>query len=111
MFTETYLQTTDPKLPFSQLISAPILTNILVSVIFHTIVYSSFVNILSFIFTGKILSTSINYRLLLSLLVIMVFGFVARFLHVKEIYKAYNNDLDKTRKHLDKLFISWIFIS
>jgi hypothetical protein len=41
----------------------------------------------------------------------MVFGFVARFLHVKDIYKAYNNDLDKTRSHLDKLFISWIFIS
>jgi hypothetical protein len=111
MFTETYLQTTDPKLPFSQLISSPIITNILVSVIFHIIVYSSFVNLLSFIFTGKILSTTINYRLLLSLFVIMIFGFVARFLHVKDIYKAYHNDLDKTRSHLDKLFISWIFIS
>jgi len=111
MFTETYLQTTDPKLPFSEFIKAPILTNILVSVVFHTIVYSSFVNLLSFIFTGKILSMAINYRLLLSLLFIMVFGFFARFLHVKEIYKAYNNDLDKTRSHLDKLFIGWIFIS
>ena len=111
MFTETYLQTTDPKLPFSEFIKAPIITNILVSVVFHTIVYSSFVNLLSFIFTGKILSMAINYRLLLSLLFIMVFGFFARFLHVKEIYKAYNNDLDKTRNHLDKLFIGWIFIS
>ena len=111
MFTETYLQTTDPKLPFSELISSRIITNILVSVVFHTILYASFVNLLNFIFTGKILSMPINYRLLLSLLVIMIFGFIARFLHVKEIYKAYNNDLDKTRKHLDKLFISWIFIS
>jgi hypothetical protein len=111
MFIETYLQTTDPKLPFSEFIRAPILTNILISVVFHTIVYGSFVNLLSFIFTGKVLSMPINYRLLLSLLFIMVFGFVARFLHVKEIYKAYNNDLDKTRSHLDKLFISWIFIS
>ena len=111
MFTELYLLTTDPKLPFSEFIKPPILTNILISIVFHTIVYSSFVNLLSFIFTGKILSMPINYRLLLSLLFIMVFGFVARFLHVKEIYKAYNNDLDKTRNHLDKLFISWIFIS
>jgi hypothetical protein len=111
MFTETYLQTTDPNLLFSQFISPPILTNMIVSIVFHTIVYSSFVNLLSFIFTGKILSVSINYRMLLSLFIIMVFGFVARFLHVKEIYKAYNNDLDKTRSHLDKLFISWIFIS
>jgi len=111
MFTELYLQTTDPKLPFSEFISPPILTNLLFSVIFHTIVYASFVNLLSFIFTGKILSTSINYRLLLSLLLIMIFGFIGRFFHVKEIYKAYNNDLDKTRNHLDKLYVSWIFIS
>ena len=111
MFTELYLQTTDPNLPFSQLISTPILTNILISIVFHTVVYASFVNLLSFIFTGKTLSTPINYRLLLSLLLIMSFGFIARFFHVKEIYKAYNNDLDKTRIHLDKLFISWIFIS
>ena len=111
MFIETYLQTTDPKLPFSEFIKPPILTNILISIVFHTIVYSSFVNLLSFIFTGKILSMPINYRLLLSLLLIMIFGFIARFFHVKEIYKAYNNDLDKTRSHLDKRFISWIFIS
>jgi len=111
MFTELYLKTTDPKLPFSKFVSPPILTNILISVAFHTIIYASFVNMVSFIFTGKILSTSINYRLFLSLLLIMIFGFIARFFHVKEIYKAYNNDLDKTRTHLDHRFISWIFLS
>ena len=100
MFTELYLQTTDPKLPFSQFISPPILMNILISIVFHTIVYSSFVNLLSFIFTGKILSTTINYRLLLSITLIMIFGFIARFFHVKEIYKAYGNDLDKTKSIL-----------
>jgi hypothetical protein len=41
----------------------------------------------------------------------MIFGFIARFFHVKDIYKAYDNDLDKTRNHLDHRFISWIFIS
>jgi hypothetical protein len=111
MFTELYLKTTDPKLPFSQFISPPILTNMLLSIVFHTIIYASFVNLLSFIFTGKILSMSINYRLLVALLLIMIFGFIARFFHVKEIYKAYANDLDKTRNHLDNRFISWIFIS
>lgn len=111
MFTELYLRTTDPKLPFSKFVSPPILTNMLISIVFHTVVYASFVNLLSFIFTGKILSTSINYRLLFSLLLIMIFGFIARFFHVKEIYNAYDNDLDKTRNHLDKLFITWIFIS
>ena len=111
MFTELYLRTTDPQLPFSKFVSPPILTNMIISIVFHTVVYASFVNLLNFIFTGKILSTSINYRLLLSLLLIMVFGFIARFFHVKEIYKSYDNDLDKTRNHLDKLYISWIFIS
>lgn len=111
MFTELYLKTTDPRLPFSHLLDWPILTQILISIVFHTIVYSSFVNLFSFIFVGKILSTSINSRLLLSISMIMFFGFIARFMHVKEIYKAYQNDLDKTRNHLDKLYITWIFIS
>ena len=111
MFTELYLQTTEPKLPFSQFIRFSLIKNIMVSTIFHTIIYASFVNLLSFIFTGKLLSTSINYRLLVSLLFIMLFGFVGRFFHVKEIYKAYNYDLEKTRDHLDKLYITWLFIS
>jgi hypothetical protein len=46
-----------------------------------------------------------------SLFVIMAFGFLARFFHVKDIYKAYDNDLEKTRSHLDKLYIGWVFIS
>lgn len=41
----------------------------------------------------------------------MFFGFFARFFHVKDIFKAYNGDIERTRNHLDKLYISWIFIS
>jgi hypothetical protein len=41
----------------------------------------------------------------------MFFGFFARFLHVKEVYRAYGNDMEKTREHVDKLYIGWIFIS
>jgi len=41
----------------------------------------------------------------------MFFGFFARFLHVKEIYRAYDSNLEKTRNHLDRLYIGWIFIS
>ena len=111
MFTELYLQTTDPKLPFIALYRQNILKNIILSAIFHTIVYTVFCNLVSYIFFGKILSSSINIRLIVSLYLIMLFGFFARFIHVKEIYKAYNYNLEKTRKHLDKLYISWIFIS
>jgi len=111
MFTELYLQTTDPKLPFIALYSKNILKNIILSVIFHTIVYTVFCNLVSYIFFGKILSNTINIRLIVSLYLIMVLGFFGRFIHVKEIYKAYNYNLEKTRKHLDKLYISWLFIS
>lgn len=111
MFTEVYLKTTDPRVPFSHLFHAPIFFMIIFSVVFHTIVYCSFVNLVSFIFIGKIFSATINSRLLLSITMIMLFGFIARVLHVKEIYKAYNHDIEKTRKHLDKLYITWMFIS
>lgn len=107
MFTDLYLQTTDPNLPISKLISA----KMLFSVLFHTILYCVFFNTVSYIFFGRILSNVVNTRLGLSLFAIMFFGFFARVIHVKEIYSAYNYDLQKTRLHLDKLYISWIFIS
>jgi hypothetical protein len=111
MFTELYLQTTNPILPFSSLFGSFILTGIIISVVFHTIIYMSFFNLFSYIFYSRILSASINIRMVTSLALIMFFGFFARFLHVKEIYKAYDNDLEKTRNHLDTLYIGWIFIS
>lgn len=107
MFTDVYLQTTDPNLPISKLISA----NMIFAVLFHTILYCVFFNAVSYIFLGIILSNVINTRLVSFLFAIMFFGFFARFIHVKEIYSAYNYDLQKTRRHLDKLYISWIFIS
>jgi hypothetical protein len=84
---------------------------LLFSVIFHTLVYASFVNLIAFILIGKVLVPGINVRLLMALLVIMFFGFFARFVHVKDIYEAYGRDAKKTREHLDKLYIGWIFIS
>jgi hypothetical protein len=111
MFTKLYLQTTNPKLPFGALFRPNILFYIIISVIFHTIVYTGFFNLASYIFFGKLLSKTINIRLIVSLLIIMFLGFFGRFLHVKEIYKAYNYNIEKTRQHLDNLYISWIFIS
>jgi hypothetical protein len=111
MFTELYLKTTDPRLSFYQVFNGSILANMLISIVFHTVVYVSFANLLCFIFTGKILSSPIHTRLLLTITFIMIFGFFARFLHVKEIYNAYHHDLEKTRNHLDKLYITWVFIS
>jgi len=111
MFTKLYLDTTNPKLNFSQLFEPKILFPMSLSVIFHTVVYASFCNLVSWIFYGKILSYVVNMRLSLALIIIMFFGFIARFMHVKDVYAAYNGNMEKTRNHLDKLYISWIFIS
>jgi len=111
MFTDLYLQTTDPKMPFSKLFSPAIFKNILLSVVFHTIIYTAFFNLVSYIFFGKLLTIVVNIRLVTCLVLIMFFGFFARFVHVKEVYKSYNYNLEKTRDHLNKLYIGWIFIS
>jgi hypothetical protein len=110
MFTKLYLSTTDPNITIHKMISENSVP-LLVSILFHTIVYMLFVNLVSYIFFGKLLSMKINNRLFIILIIIMTFGYIARFYHVKDIYQAYNKDMVKTRKHLDKLFISWIFIA
>uniref|UniRef100_A0A6C0DAC1 Uncharacterized protein n=1 Tax=viral metagenome TaxID=1070528 RepID=A0A6C0DAC1_9ZZZZ len=111
MFTKLFLQTTNPNLSLHELFSANMTTQILISDIFHTIIYTSFFNLANYIFFGKILSNTINTRLIISLFIIMLVGYYARFFHVKDIYNAYNRNLEKTRNHTDKLYISWLFIA
>ena len=111
MLTKLYLDTTNPKLQFHQLFQSPILVPMIVSILFHTIIYTLFFNLANFIFFGKVLSNIVNTRLVISLLFIMVFGFIGRFYHVKDVYHAYNENMEKTREYLDKLYITWIFIS
>ena len=111
MFTKLYLDTTNPKLQLHEMFQSAILIPIVVSVVFHTFIYTLLCNMAAYIFFKKFLSNDTNKRLLTFLIPIMFLGFFARFYHVKEIYKAYNGDMVKTRNHLDKLYISWIFIS
>jgi hypothetical protein len=111
MFTDLFLITTNPKLTLSELFSSKNVIQMLFSALFHSVIYTFFVNLVSYIFFGKILPNSINYKLAGSLFFIMTFGFLARFFHVKDIYRGYKYDLEKTRKHLDKLYIGWVFIS
>ena len=111
MFTEIFLLTTDPHLTLSQFFSYEILTQILFSIMFHTIIYVCFFNLASFIFLGKILSNVMNQRLIVSALVIMSFGYLARIYHVKDVFRAYNGDIVKTREHIQHLFVSCVFIA
>lgn len=110
MFTKLYLETTNPKLSWSRFFSIKILSLIIISVIFHTIIYASFCNVVSFIFFGKLLNNKINTRLILCLIILMFFGYIGRFLHVKEVYKDYNYNYAQTKEHLNTHYNSWIFI-
>ena len=110
MFTELYLSTTNPNQTLSNMIYQNS-RSLFVSILFHTIVYMMFANLVYYIFFGKRLSIKINKRLFVILMMIMVFGYIARFYHVKEIYQAYDKDMVKTRNHLDKLYIGWIFVA
>jgi len=109
MFTELYLSTTNPKITLYDMYREN-LGSILGSVIFHTVIYCAVLNIASFIFFGKFLSTIVNLRLSVILILIMFFGYIGRYYHVKDIYQAYKGDLEKTRAHCDRLYIGWIFI-
>ena len=111
MFTKLYLDTTDPKLRTIDIFKSSIFFPMMASVIFHTVTYILFANLVSYIFTGTLLSTRINMRMIVCLIIFMGFGYIARLYNVKDVYKAYDNDLMKTREHLDKLYISWIFIA
>jgi hypothetical protein len=110
MLTELYLQTTNPKLTLGQFFSAGIFIRIFASAVFHAIIYATALNLTSYVFLGNPLSLAVNARLFVALLIIMSFGYLARFFHVKDIYQAYDYDEEATRGHLDKLYIGWIFI-
>lgn len=111
MFTHIYLETTNPKSKFYELFRPTLLALILFSVLFHTLIYVGFFNILSYIFMGKVLSNDINMRMTMIAVLIMFFGYFGRHFHVKDILSAYHGDEIATRQHVDKLYITWIFIA
>ena len=111
MFAKLYLDSTNPELTLSELYKPKIFYPMIISIIFHTIIYVSFCNMISWIFVNKTLSNEINQKLIYCLLLIMIFGFIGRLYNVKDIYKAYGGNMEKTRNHLDKNSITWIFLS
>ena len=111
MLTNLYLQTTNPKLTIRQFFSSDIMIPVIGSAVFHVAVYSIALNVASYAFLGKPLEYVVNMRLFIVLILIMSVGYFARFLRVKDVYCAYNYDMQKTRAHLDKLYIGWIFIA
>lgn len=111
MFTDLYLYTTNPNLDINKLLSFNIQSKILFAIIFHIIIYISFFNIIAYIFTNKLLNMQINNRLIIVLFVIMFIGYIGRFLHIKDIYRAFNYDINKTNNFVNTHYNTWLFIA
>ena len=104
MFTDLYVETTNPTLTLSEFLSDRLLTKMAASVLFHTIIYVLSLNMASYVFGYK-LSSDINIRLSIFLVLVMSLGFVARFYRVKELYH-YGG-----KEYVDKAYITWYFLS
>ena len=104
MFTDLYVETTNPKLTLSEFLSVRLLNKMAASVLFHTILYVLSLNMVSYVF-GYTLSSDVNIRLSIFLVLVMAIGFVARFYRVKELYH-YGG-----KEYVDKAYMTWYFLS
>jgi len=104
MFTNLYVETTNPTLTLSEFLSSRLLTKMAASVLFHTILYVLSLNMAIYVF-GYTLSSDVNIRLSIFLVLVMSLGFVARFYRVKELYH-YGG-----KEYVDKSYITWYFLS
>ena len=105
MFTDLYVETTNPSLTLSEFLSARLLKKMAASVLFHTILYVLSFNMASYVLLGDTLSSDVNIRISIFLVVVMSVGFVARFYRVKELYH-YGG-----KEYVDKAYITWYFLS
>jgi hypothetical protein len=110
MSTKLFLETTNPKLTWNDVINKSIIFSIFLSIILNTTVYTIILNLASYVFLGKILSNKINIRLTMVLIIIMIFGYIGRIMHSKEVYKAFHGDEMLTRNFLNQHYNSWIFL-
>lgn len=110
MSTKLFLETTNPKLTWNEVIKKNLIFSIFLSIVLNTTVYTIILNLASYVFLGRILSNTINIRLIMVLVIIMIFGYIGRNMHAKEVYRAFHGDEKKTRKFLNQHYNSWIFM-
>ena len=110
MSTKLFLETTNPKLTWNEVVKKNLIFYIFLSIILNTTVYTIILNLASYVFLGRILSNTINIRLITVLIIIMIFGYIGRNMHAKEVYRAFHGGEKKTRKFLNQHYNSWIFI-
>jgi uncharacterized membrane protein len=108
--TNLFLETTNPNLTWKEFIKKNIIYSIFLSILVNTTVYTIILNLTSYVFLGKILNNKINIRLIMVLFIIMIFGYIGRIMHSKEVYKAFHGDEKQTRNFLNQHYNSWIFL-
>jgi|688.fasta_scaffold1854998_1 hypothetical protein len=109
MFTQLYLDTTNPEVSYTTFFQWDILHRIFISTLVHVFMYILAIQLFAYAVSYSI-SPSMVRRCVVVLMVVMLGGFMARFWHAKEIYATYN-DLYQTRQHMNQQYISWIFMS
>lgn len=108
MFTKLFLETTNPKtswIAFMKLI--PI---ICLSILVNITIYTIFLNLASYVFVNKFFSKNINMRFVGVLIIIMILGYIGRFLHAKEAYKMFQYKESKTAEYMNTHYNSWVFL-
>ena len=110
MSTKLFLETTNPKLTWNDVVKKNLIFYIFLSIILNTTVYTIIFNLTSYVFLGKILNNKINIRLIMVLIIIMIFGYIGRNMHAKEVYRAFNGDDNLTKNFLNQHYNSWVFL-
>lgn len=110
MSTKLFLETTNPKLTWNDVVKKNLIFSIFLSIILNTTVYTIIFNLASYIFLGKILSSKINIRLIFVSIIIMTLGYIGRNMHAKEVYRTFHGDEKKTKEFLSQHYNSWIFL-
>jgi hypothetical protein len=91
---ETYLQTTDPETPYSELVSFDVLGSILL----HCVIYLGVYKTLTLLFGVTCLKLS---TVAIWLCVIMTLGYFARLYRAKTIYRAFLEEGQSEKEALD----------
>lgn len=109
-FSSLYLETTNPLAPYSSLISS----EVLFSVIFHTVAYLIIYVALSYFFLGK--PRSFGYFPVV-LFFIMLFGYFGRLYRAKTMYNALLKEgyhshkaLEETRNYMRTGYFTYYFL-
>lgn len=106
MFAQLYRDTTDPDLSWYDYFMGGVQGRILASIVFHAILYTAACNLAWWLLKRKRFPA--NARLVAILLVVMYLGYMARLLHVQNIYQAFPRA--EARAFTDQHYNAWIFL-